>query len=163
MFTRIFKERRLAVALVAILIATGCAQSDANARHTKVHITRVIDGDTIAYGPRDNETKIRVLGINTPESDQCGGRSATDATKKLVLGKDVRLIYAGQKTDRYGRLLRYVEVDGKDLGYELIGQGLADAYYDSIIPRTAAGKQEYPKHPREKQYHDLDDQIQDIC
>jgi len=76
-------------------------------------VSRVVDGDTIALG--DN-TKIRYIGINTPETRhpekgrECFGEKAKEANEMLVGGKYVRLESDISDSDRYGRLLRYVYV-----------------------------------------------------
>jgi endonuclease YncB( thermonuclease family) len=53
-----------------------------------------------------------------------------------------------QQADREGRQLRYVESGGKDIGFEQINSGYADARYDS--------HDHYPKHSREDKYHQAD-------
>jgi hypothetical protein len=55
----------------------------------------------------------------------------------------------GEDTDRYGRLLRYVDVDGLDTGQRLIETGLARARYDS--------RDGYGAHDREAAYVAADD------
>jgi endonuclease YncB( thermonuclease family) len=75
---------------------------------------------------------VRVIGIDTPETGQCGYAAASAAMSGLVLNKAVSLV-PGARTDRdaYGRLLRYVDVNGTDAGLTLLRRGLAVARYDS--------------------------------
>ncbi len=112
-------------------------------------VTHVIDGDTVdvtALG------RVRVKGIDAPEVGQCGHDEASTRLSQLVLGRQVTLVPGGRDDhDGYGRLLRYVEVDGKDAGRELIGGGLAIARYDS--------RDGYGAHPREADYVALDAQV----
>jgi hypothetical protein len=72
----------------------------------------------------------------------------------LVLGREVTLV-PGARDDRdaYDRLLRYVDVAGKDAGRELITSGWAVARYDS--------RDGYGGHPREADYVALDAQVPD--
>ena len=83
-------------------------------------VNRVIDGDTVELG---NGRGVRLLGIDTPERGDCGFDTATDDLVKLVEGKPVRLTKPGD-TDRYGRLLRYLNIGDMDAGLRLIKNGL---------------------------------------
>jgi endonuclease YncB( thermonuclease family) len=111
-----------------------------------VTVNRVIDGDTIEL--TDGRT-VRFLGIDTPERGDCGYSEAGDRLSELLAAGDVTLITAGgDDTDRYGRILRYVEAGGLDTGAELIATGHAIARYDS--------RDGYDPHPREDLYITLD-------
>lgn len=82
----------------------------------------------------------------------------------LVLAKRIVLVADGkQDTDKYGRLLRYVDLGGKDIGDEQIKAGLARAYYDSDAPKTKDGKSIYPNHKRQDKYHQDDENSKDLC
>lgn len=90
-------------------------------------VTRVIDGDTIiiATGQR-----VRYIGIDTPEvypQREAFGMEAWQVNRKLVEGRKVRLERDISDTDKYGRLLRYVYVDGIFVNAELVRLGLAEA------------------------------------
>jgi endonuclease YncB( thermonuclease family) len=104
-------------------------------------VTRVIDGDTIELGTGQG---VRIVGIDTPERGECGFDAATANMERLVLGKRVRLTMSDEDTDRYGRLLRYVDVGGRDAGLAQINAGLAIARYDS--------RDGYGYHERENRY-----------
>ena len=101
-------------------------------------VVDVVDGDTIELG---NGQTVRVVGIDTPERGECGYEKASDNLARLVLGKRVRLADSDEDTDRYGRLLRYVDVGSVDAGLAQIKQGFAIARYDS--------RDGYGFHPRE--------------
>ncbi len=105
-------------------------------------VTHVVDGDTIDVA---GAGRVRVIGIDTPERGACGYDSATYAMSDLVLGREVALVAgAADDADRYGRLLRYVDVGGSDAGLSLIEDGWAIARYDS--------RDGYGRHPREDAY-----------
>lgn len=104
-------------------------------------VSRVIDGDTVELG--DGQT-VRLVGIDTPEVGQCGFDRATDNLERLILGQRVRLTVSDEDTDRYGRLLRYINIGSQDAGLRLIKNGLAIARYDS--------RDGYGFHPREPAY-----------
>jgi micrococcal nuclease len=88
-------------------------------------VVRVIDGDTIELA---DGTRVRYLGIDTPESGEYYASEATAKNKELVEGKIVELQRGERDCDEYGRLLRYVYVDGVFVNAELIAQGYAWAY-----------------------------------
>lgn len=97
-------------------------------------VVRVADGDTLTIRLRGGrEERVRILGINTPEVHgpvECGGPEASAAMKRLATGASVTVTPdpTQDRRDRFGRLLGYVELDGRDLGLEMIRSGLAIAY-----------------------------------
>ncbi|WP_300973443.1 thermonuclease family protein [Sphingomonas sp. LHG3406-1] len=91
----------------------------------------VVDGDTFHL---DGE-KIRIAGIDAPETHQSRcpeekalGDRATERLHDLLNGGAVTLVSYERDRDRYGRLLRNVEVDGHDVGATLIREGVARPY-----------------------------------
>ena len=111
-------------------------------------VTRVVDGDTVELG---NGEQVRVIGIDTPEQGECGYEAASDHMADLVLFKKVVLTISDEDTDRYGRLLRYVDVEDTDAGLNQIRSGFAIARYDS--------RDGYGEHPREAVYITADKQM----
>jgi len=99
-------------------------------------IVTVTDGDTfkIKIG---NETKsVRMLLIDTPETvdprvdePMPYGKEASNHSKSHFLGQDAKIYFDGEETDKYGRLLGYVEIDGTDMNNELLKEGLAQTRY----------------------------------
>jgi len=89
---------------------------------TKEKVKRVIDGDTIELG---NGQIVRYAGINAPDSGQPFEEEATEANQKLVQGKTVTFEYDTYTSDRFGRVLAYAFVDGKNVSVELARLGLA--------------------------------------
>jgi micrococcal nuclease len=105
-------------------------------------VTKAVDGDTVDL-LFDGETKIvriRMLGINTPESvdprrpQQCFGKEASKHMKELVTGERVAALPDPQADDRdkYGRLLRTIilEEGNVDVNATLVAQGYAHGYLD---------------------------------
>lgn len=97
--------------------------------------TRVVDGDTIVVSIEGKQEKVRLIGVDTPETVHPSkpveyfGREASDFTKRTVERQKVRLEYDWQKRDKYGRLLGYVYLeDGTFLNAEIIKQGYGFAY-----------------------------------
>lgn len=94
------------------------------------HVTRIIDGDTIETN-RTNETSIRLLGINTPEKGEFLYQQAKDFLSKQVLNKTVVLEFTKDKTDKYGRTLAYVFLDGENINVKMVENGFANYYFYS--------------------------------
>ena len=118
------------VAALLGAVVLGCAAAglpkDAVVRH-------VVDGDTVELS---DGRLVRYIGIDTPElrrrvGDQWiedpepFGREATEANRRLVEGKTIRLEYDAQTHDRYGRLLAYVFVEGRMVNAALLEEGYA--------------------------------------
>jgi micrococcal nuclease len=118
---------------------------------TNANITRVVDGDTfeaLIDGQQDVQ-KVRMLGINTPETVdprkpvECYGKEASNQLKSLMEGKRVRLEADPQadERDRYDRLLRNVILeDGTDVNARMVRDGFAYAYLS--FPLDKQRKQE---------------------
>lgn len=87
-------------------------------------VTGVIDGDTIEI---EGGKRVRYIGIDTPETDECFNKEATKKNKELVEGKEVKLEKDISETDKYGRLLRYVWVGSTFVNDYLVRQGYANA------------------------------------
>lgn len=90
-------------------------------------VTEVIDGDTFYLG---NGDKVRMLGINTPESGRPYAQEATDFLTNMILGKEVTLVNDSKNgdSDTYGRLLSHVYVNDTFVNYEIIKAGYAFWY-----------------------------------
>lgn len=100
-------------------------------------VTQVYDGDTIAVDMLGNTEKIRLIGVDTPETHdpdvevQCYGPEASSFTEINLLNQVVRLESdpQNQNRDRYNRLLRYVYLkDGTLWNIKLIENGYGFAY-----------------------------------
>lgn len=67
-------------------------------------ITQVIDGDTFVV---DQDSKVRLLGLDSPEKGQCYFDESRQAVAKFLTGKSVYLEKEISGEDEFGRLLRY--------------------------------------------------------
>ena len=76
------------------------------------HVIEVIDGDTIKI---DGNMKVRLIGIDAPESNECYYEEARDELIRLVQGEYVRLEKDIDSVDGLGRLLRYVYLPSENL------------------------------------------------
>ncbi|MBC7472499.1 MAG: thermonuclease family protein [candidate division SR1 bacterium] len=118
-----------------------------------VKVNRVIDGDTIILS--DGRT-IRYLDMDTPETKKpntpimCFGPEASEYNKKLVEGKEIVIVPDVEKTDKYGRELRFVFLIGKDT--DKIEQSVNA---DLVIKGFARSKSYSPNTTYEKQFSDF--------
>ena len=86
----------------------------------------ISDGDTITVVNKGKPEKIRLYGIDTPESKQAFGNQAKNFTYAMVYRKIVNV--EPVTTDRYGRTVGIVNVDGNSLSEELVKSGFAWVY-----------------------------------
>lgn len=119
--------RRLLSLLLPLLLLCA-AQAQAATR-----VVKVIDGDTFVA---EGVGKVRVLGIDTPESAHMEspvepfGEQARQRTQALLSGTTVTLLPDQEPTDRYGRTLAHVTLNnGEDLAEILLREGLAMVYF----------------------------------
>jgi len=108
---------------------------------------RVIDGDSLLVAVGSTEAEVRLLGVNAPEGSECFGDEAKDALEGMVSSGTLTLVAGSEDTDQYGRLLRYVYVDGLDINRSLLAEGVAlvvqgdhpaDADYAAVSDLAAA-------------------------
>ncbi|MCW4461972.1 thermonuclease family protein [Sphingomonas sp. BT-65] len=99
--------------------------------HTGGGANCVVDGDTFWM----DGAKIRIADIDTPETHpaRCAreaelGAAATRRLRALLNSGEVALAGIGRDTDRYGRQLHLVSVDGRGVGDTLVAEGLARPY-----------------------------------
>lgn len=102
-------------------------------------IVHVADGDTLDVLKDGAKVRVRLIGINAPESvdpkrpAQCFGKEASSELKRVALGTEVSLeTDPSQDTyDKYGRLLAYVFASTTNLNLHMIEAGYAYEYtYD---------------------------------
>lgn len=90
----------------------------------EVRITRVIDGDTVET---DSLGKIRLIGINTPESNEIYYLEAKNFLEGNLLNKTVK--FYNVEKDKYNRSLGYLFLGEANLNEEILGEGLGYLYY----------------------------------
>ena len=88
----------------------------------KGNVERIVDGDTIVL---QNGDIVRYVGITSPETGEPFEKEATEANRKLVEGKEVELEYDNYKGDKFGRILAYLIIDGKNVSIEMARLGMA--------------------------------------
>jgi endonuclease YncB( thermonuclease family) len=88
-------------------------------------VQEVIDGDTIRLSTGE---RVRLIGINTPETGQPYYDDATLKLEELIGENSVILKKDVEDKDQYGRWLRYVYVNDTFVNLEMVRQGMAIAY-----------------------------------
>ena len=143
------RHRKPQIFITALLFLTvsACSSNSDEQQASQADVIRVIDGDTIVIA---GDERVRPIGIDTPEKGQCGFEEAKQALEKL-LASGPATFYSGTTSDKdkYDRLLRYIEVEGIDVGLNLISNGFAIARYDS--------RDGYGSHDRESEYIKADE------
>ena len=93
-------------------------------------VVKVADGDTFTMLVNSEQIRIRLHGIDCPERGQDFGTAAKTFLIDMVAGKVVKV--EKMDTDRYGRTIGMVFIDGKNVNEELLKAGLAwhYKYYD---------------------------------
>ena len=105
-------------------------------------VIKVSDGDTITVLDSNNQKhKIRLKGIDAPESQQVYGDISTQSLSELVYDKEVLVTW--DKKDKYYRILGKVIVDGRDANYEQLKKGLAWYYKQYEKDLSDDDKQRY--------------------
>ena len=110
----------LIAALILLLLPLSALAADYPAR-----VVGVADGDTLTVLTAEKkQVKIRLSGIDAPETGQDYGSRAKQAASELSFGKDVTI--RPTDTDRYGRTVADVILpDGRSMNRELVRHGLA--------------------------------------
>lgn len=114
-----------------ILGVSDAASSSVDLRSAEIAtVSSVIDGDTVTLL---DGRKVRYVGIDAPETKssdiraKCFHTEATAENTRLVLNKTVQLLKDTRNVDKYGRLLRYVYVNGMFVNEQLVAGGFARA------------------------------------
>jgi len=134
-----------------------------------VTVTRIIDGDTFVV---DQNDIVRIVGINAPERKEPCFFESTQYLQEIILGKKVKLLQDSKQGDRDnlgrelskdenqiridGRLLRYVFIEGEDVGKRMISDKKA-MDYNSYAESVNKTKLEYDK---EEEYNEVSSLIQ---
>ena len=104
-------------------------------------VVGISDGDTITVFVNKTPYKIRLAGIDAPESPQAFGQESKKHLSALVYKKPVTVLW--DKKDRDGRTLGKVMIDGKDVCLEQIKAGLTWHYKRYASEQPAQDRADY--------------------
>jgi micrococcal nuclease len=133
----VLRRPTVLVLLLVACCAVGCGRDGGAAADDpgRAEVVRVVDGDTIVVAIAGVDERVRLIGIDTPESVDprspvdCFGLEASAAAKALLPeGTEVQLVRDVEARDRYDRLLAYVYKvdDGTFVNRALAEQGYAE-------------------------------------
>ncbi|HLC63158.1 MAG TPA: thermonuclease family protein [Candidatus Nanoarchaeia archaeon] len=88
-------------------------------------VARIIDGDTLEI---NSSYKIRLSGINTPETGECYYQEAKQFLSSLTLNQEIYLERDITNKDVYGRFLRYIYIQDDLINSILVEEGYAKVY-----------------------------------
>ncbi len=141
-FVQMAKPERLPTISPTIVASPSATITPAHSG-TVATVVSVVDGDTIKI---EGGEIVRYIGMNTPETVapgrpvECFGKEASAKNKELVQGKVVELERDISNRDKFGRLLRYVWLDGELINEKLVREGFAqvstyppDVKYDARL------------------------------
>lgn len=148
-------NRGLILLTFLAIFASGCTTIGIDKQHekqqTQTKVTEVVDGDTVDIRFGDGVKTVRLLGIDTPEVhvenkpsefekipensqgkaclEKWGEKASSFAREKLD-NQEVEFVTDPNSDVRgsYGRLLGYIEIDGKNFNYQLVEEGYARVY-----------------------------------
>ncbi len=146
------------VFILLLVIACAC-QVSKDRPYQLARVLSIVDGDTIVL---TDGRRVRYVSIDTPERGDHFFTEASMLNRRLVEGKQIKMYSGTRETDRYGRTLAWVEVDGVAVAETLITMGLAHitGYRDSkmFIPRLITRQREAMDHRRGIWEHFLEDE-----
>jgi micrococcal nuclease len=148
------QKRKLIILAISILLAAFAGYQARGAAPTEFitsnnpglyEVEEASDGDTIIVNMNGRREVVRMIGVDTPETHhpdrpvECYGQEASEFTRKLLTGQNVRLQADPLNTnrDRYDRLLRYVYLpDGTLVNGKLIESGYGFSYTSFPFSKT---------------------------
>jgi micrococcal nuclease len=109
--------------ILLLILLTACTPT--NELEGPFIVTKVIDGDTIEI---DTQERIRLSGINSPETGECYYQEAKDRLTELILNKNIYLERDYTNKDKYKRLLRYIHLNNQEINSLLTKEGFVKVY-----------------------------------
>jgi len=125
--------KKLSILLIfTLILITGCTgravQEVPAVKEGPFLVIDIIDGDTLDFDQNGETIRVRMSGINTPETGECYYQEAKDKLKELTLNKFIFIEQDITNIDKYGRSLRYVYVDDLFVNSYLVENGYAKVY-----------------------------------
>ena len=117
-----------------VLLLTSCSNNSVSTSPNSATVKEVVDGDTIDIAIGGKTERVRLIGINTPETKhptkgvECFGPEASAYTEQLLpKGTALRVERDVEARDKYGRLLLYVYIANSNVfvNLDLVTNGYA--------------------------------------
>jgi endonuclease YncB( thermonuclease family) len=97
-------------------------------------VVSIADGDTVTILDNNQQTKIRLAEIDTPEKNQPYGKKAKKALSDFIFGKIVRIEI--DTIDRYGRTVGTIFLNDLNINKEMVKAGHAWVYVQYAKDKT---------------------------
>jgi micrococcal nuclease len=128
-----YKLKLVISVLLTIVWLAGCQQTSPTPTSGRdlVKVERVVDGDTLEITLNGKREKLRLIGVDTPETKKPNtpimfyGEEAAQYTKKRLDKKTIELEWDVDRLDPYNRFLAYVWIDGELFNRTLVSEGYA--------------------------------------
>ena len=105
-------------------------------------VVRILDGDTVEVLDANRRTqRVRLAGIDAPESKQPFGAKAKRALSSLVAGETLTVDW--HKRDRYDRLIGKLMLNGVDVNLALVRAGYAWWYREYAGEQSSSDRRLY--------------------
>lgn len=91
-------------------------------------VISVMDGDTVRVLVGSKQVKVRLFGIDAPESKQAFGKQSEKELKSLVWKKEVKVVV--KDIDQYGRTVGVLFINDLEVNLEMVKRGMAWVYRD---------------------------------
>lgn len=137
---KLLAQATLGLTLALLMAHTALAESAAKPA-LQGHIVRVSDGDSVTLLSESGTLRVRLAGIDAPESRMPYGREAKAHLAAMVLGKEVQAIV--HKKDRYGRTIATLMLNTKDVNLAMLQAGMAWHYKQYEREQTASAAAAY--------------------
>ena len=110
------------IALFGIICCMGLFADTLNG-----YVVGVSDGDTVkVLDAGKKQHRIRLLGIDAPESNQAFGQKSKQYLSSLIFNKNVSIAY--KEKDQYGRILGTIFYENENINLKMVQAGLAWHY-----------------------------------
>ena len=123
------------VAFVSVLFNIKLLQDRVTSKNITFTVVDVLDGDTFTIESAGETRRVRLIGVDTPETGKCLSKEAKNTLSNLIEDKDV--VLEDQFTDPYGRIMANVYAGDKYINKEMLALGM--------------GRMDYYEHPRREQ------------
>ncbi|MBI4991067.1 thermonuclease family protein [Candidatus Gottesmanbacteria bacterium] len=120
----------LLIAVTSLLLNAKLISDRITSKRAVFQVSEVIDGDTFKIMSNNEERRVRLMGVDIPETGKCLSSEAKDKLTQLVLGKDV--VLEDQFSDPYGRIMANVYAGNIFVNKEMLSSGLGRMdYYEN--------------------------------
>lgn len=117
---------------------TAYAENNSSETETSGIVVHIFDGDTFLLKKSDGTViKVRMFGIDAPESTQKFGNDSKKALQSIALGKNANISIIGE--DQYKRTLGVLSIDGINVNKKMLGDGNA-WYYAKFCDKNFCGE-----------------------